>query len=79
MHLEAYDRREERTQQTMRAHAYLVSGLVWAFASPEASRTIPSFEEFVFGAKPPADPVAATALSMAAWDAYLSRVKGRPS
>ena len=80
MHLEAYAAREERTQQTMRAHVYLVSGMVWAFASAEAMKAIPSFEEFVYGTKrQPADPAAATAASMAAWDAYLSRVQGRPS
>ena len=82
MYLEAHAEREERIQQTMRAHAYLVSGMVWAFASPEAKSALPSFEQFVFAGKQkqkPADPAAATASSVAAWDAYLSRVGGRPA
>ena len=68
LHLDALGERLEREERTMRAHAYIVSRLVWATDPPP-------FEEFVLGERPDAylTPEERTERDVGLWDAWLAR------
>lgn len=74
LHLDALGERLEREQRTMRAHAYIVSRLVWATDPP-------LFEEFVLGEQPDVylTPEERTEQDVRLWDGWLARSGAGPA